>query len=154
MRQPLLRCRLIKLIQKIFSQPFICIVVLIPDFDPVDLVRAQTEIARACDNDFICVEQLLKAEGLFLIRNAQSGAGAKKVSAGYAGQDKIIRRGGVENAVFQNVNVAVCAFCDTPARTIEDSLGAAVLRRLLRCHHRGNEIECLNIAVEEPSPPR
>ena len=52
--------------------------------------------------------------------------------------------------VGENVNIAVCALCYTPARPIEDSLGAAVLRRLLRRHQRGNEIESLNIAVEEP----
>ena len=79
----LLHCCLIKLIQKIFSKPFIGIAVLIPDFDTVVLIRAQTEIAGTCDNDFICVKQLIKAESGLLVSNAQGGTGAKKVSADY-----------------------------------------------------------------------
>ena len=70
-----------------------------------------------------CLPQLIKAESGLLISNAQSGAGAKKMSAGYAGQDQMIRRSCVQSAVLQDVHIAVSTLGHTSAGTVEDGFG-------------------------------
>ena len=49
----------------------------------------------------------------------------------------------------QDVDIAVGALRDPSARAVEDRLVAPGFRRLLRCHHGGDQVQRLDIAVQE-----
>ena len=65
------------------------------------------------------------------------------------GQDQVIRRRGAERSVPEDMDIAVGAFRDPSAGTVQDALPASGLFGLLAGHYGGDQVQRFDIAVEK-----
>ena len=64
-------------------------------------------------------------------------------------KNQIIGRCGNQLAIFYNMAVAVGAFCNPSARSVEYRLICSGFLSLLSCHNRRDQIQSFNITVEK-----